>query len=125
VVTVNAAQGVLASAMTEAALQSAVLDYARLTGWRAVHFRPAQDSRGRWRTPIEGDPGWPDLALARPHRLVLAELKSACGAVEPDQQAWLTVLESVGGGVGVYVWRPADWLDGSIRRILDDGAAVT
>jgi len=121
----NAVQTILARAMTEAALQSCVLDYARLTGWRAVHFRPAQNDSGRWLTPIEGDPGWPDLVLARPGRLVVAELKSARGRVEPDQQAWITLLGSVGGAVSVYVWRPVDWLDGTIRRILDDGAAVT
>lgn len=116
----NAAQAVLAEHMTEAALQSAVLDYARLTGWRAVHFLPAQDDRGRWRTFMAGDPGFPDTVLVRPGRLVVAELKSARGAVEPDQRAWLALLYTVGAPVEVYVWKPVDWLDGTIRRILDD-----
>jgi hypothetical protein len=122
---VNAAQTVLAEHMTEAALQSAVLDYARLTGWRAVHFRPAQNGRGQWRTPIEGDPGFPDTVLVRPGRLVFTELKSARGVVEPDQRAWLVLLRTLGAPVEAYLWKPVDWLDGTIRRILDDRAGVT
>lgn len=121
----NAAQTRLASAMTETALQTAIIDYARLTGWRAVHFRPAMNDRGRWLTPIEGDPGFPDTVLVRPGRLVFAELKSASGKVEPEQRAWLTLLGSVDGHVEVFIWRPADWVDGTIRRVLDDGAAMT
>lgn len=120
----NAAQTVLAKTMTEAALQSCVMDCAKLTGWRRIHFLPALDDRGRWRTPLDGDPGWPDVVLARPGRLVIAELKSHGGVVEPDQQTWLTLLGTVGGAVSVYVWRPADWIDGTIRRVLNGGRAV-
>lgn len=115
----NAAQSILARTMTEATLQSCILDYARLRGWRAVHFRPAMNDRGRWLTPIEGDAGFPDTVLVRSGRLLFAELKSARGTVEPDQRAWLTLLGTVGGQVEVYEWRPVDWVDGTIRRILD------
>jgi hypothetical protein len=50
--------------VTEADLQATILDAARLLGWRACHFRPARTTRG-WRTPVEGDPGFPDLTLAK------------------------------------------------------------
>jgi len=119
---VNGAQRVLATAMSERTLQSCVLDYARLRGWLVTHFRPAQTARGRWVTPIDGDPGFPDLVLARGGRLVVAELKSKRGQVTPEQQAWLTALGAVGFPVSVYVWGPVDWLDGSIRRVLDGPA---
>lgn len=109
----------LASAMSETTLQSCVIDYARLRGWLAVHFRPAQNDRGIWRTPIEGDPGFPDTVLVRGGRVVFAELKSARGVVGPEQRAWLTALGTAGPPVEVYQWRPVDWLDGTIRAVLD------
>jgi hypothetical protein len=44
--------------------QSRVVGYARLRGWLVNHARPATTAGG-WRTPVQGDPGFPDLALAR------------------------------------------------------------
>lgn len=102
-------------AMSEADLQSAILDLAQLRGWRCVHFRPARNKAG-WRTPLQGDPGWPDLTLCRPPRLLALELKSASGRVEPDQQAWLDALERC--GVEARVVRPRDWLDGTVEALL-------
>lgn len=37
-------------AVTEAQFQAAVVDLARLAGWRVAHFRPARTSHG-WATP--------------------------------------------------------------------------
>lgn len=88
--------------------QRAVLDYARLHGWLAVHFRPARTSKG-YRTPIEGDGvGWPDLVLVRPPRLLFAELKTDRGKLSPAQERWLDVLGQV-PGIEVRIWRPRDW----------------
>lgn len=120
----NSVQTRLASRMSETVLQSCVIDYARLRGWLAVHFRPAQNDRGMWRTPIEGDPGFPDTVLVRSGRVIFAELKSARGVVGPEQQAWLTALGTAGPPVEVYQWRPVDWLDGTIRAVLDRPAGT-
>lgn len=101
--------------MTEADLQRGVLDIARLTGWRSVHFRSARTAHG-WRTPVSGDGlGFPDVLLVRGPRCVVAELKAEKGRVTPDQQAWLDALAE--SGAEAYVWRPVDYPD-AILRIL-------
>ena len=102
--------------MTEAQLQSAVMELARVLGWRAVHFRPAIDRSGRWSTPTQGAIGFPDCVLVRGTRLVFAELKSTDGRVSPQQAAWLRDLYVA--GVEAYVWRPSSWLDGTIEETL-------
>lgn len=58
-----------------------------------------------------------DLALARPPRFILAELKNESEQPTPDQQLWLNTLDAC-PGVEVYLWRPRHWLDGTIERIL-------
>lgn len=89
--------------MTEAEFQDRVIATARLYGWMVHHARPARMADGRWRTPVQGDRGFPDLVLAHTrHGRVFAELKSDTGRLTPEQKAWLAVL----GGV---VWRPRDW----------------
>jgi VRR-NUC domain len=111
----------LASALSEAQLQACVLDFARLTGWLATHSRPAAGRAGRWATPVQGEPGFPDLVLARRGRVVVVELKSQRGRLTGEQQLWLAELRAA-AGVEVYVWRPSDWLDGTVRRVLDQGS---
>lgn len=92
--------------MTEADLQRAVVELARLTGWRVAHFRPARTEHG-WRTPVAADgAGFPDLVLAR-DRLLFVELKADRGRLTDDQQVWLDRLEHA--GADARVWRPADW----------------
>jgi len=54
----------LARAMTEQQLLDAIVQAAKLHGWMVAHFRPALTAKG-WRTPMQGDPGFPDLVLAR------------------------------------------------------------
>ncbi|MCC6312227.1 MAG: hypothetical protein IT345_15125, partial [Trueperaceae bacterium] len=56
--------------------QALVVQLARLRGWRVYH---TFDSR---RSPA----GFPDLVLARPPRLVIAELKSEKGRVADEQR---------------------------------------
>lgn len=92
---------------TEAGLQEAVIALAKLRGWRVAHFRPARTEKG-WRTPVEGDAGFPDLVLVRGGRLIFAELKSQRGKVTLDQHEWLDELGSV-EGIEARVWRPQDW----------------
>jgi hypothetical protein len=93
---------------TERDLMAAVLDLARLLGWRVAHFRPARTERG-WRTPVEGDgAGFPDLVLVRGERLVFAELKGSRGRVTPAQSEWLRALSAV-EAVETAIWTLRDW----------------
>lgn len=75
--------------MTEAALQSHVLDLGSLYGWRRVHFRPALTSKG-YRTAYTGDDGFPDVVMARNGCTVIAELKNAKNSASADQWEWLS-----------------------------------
>jgi hypothetical protein len=102
--------------MREAELQAAVIETARLFNWRIAHFRAARTKHG-WRTPMTGDPGWPDLTLCRPGRLVFLELKQKGKRPTPEQEGWLGVLSSV-PGVEARVITPSDWGSGMVERLL-------
>jgi VRR-NUC domain-containing protein len=84
--------------MSERALQTAVIEAALWAGWLVAHVR---DSRS------QNVVGLPDLILARPGRIILAELKSERGRLSPAQEKWIGVLKQV-PGVEAYVWRPSD-----------------
>lgn len=102
--------------MTEAQLQSAVIELAHLLHWRCAHFRPAQTQTGRWLTPVAADgAGFPDLLMARGQVLIAAELKTAKGRLSPAQTEWLDALSNA---CDVYVWRPQDWSSGRIEQVL-------
>jgi hypothetical protein len=106
----------LLGATSEAELQQAVVDLARLNGWLIFH---TLDSRG-------SAAGFPDLVLVRAGQLVVAELKTETGRVHPEQQTWLDALAGVEQacqeahhdmcGVDTHIWRPSDWP--SIQRRL-------
>jgi hypothetical protein len=107
--------------MTEAELQSAVVECAQLLGWRVAHFRPARTAHG-WRTPVGADgAGFPDLVMVRDGSVLVVELKSATGQLTPEQRVWLAAFEAAAArhpSVRSFVWRPADWLDGTIEEAL-------
>lgn len=99
--------------MSEASLQSAVLDLADTLGYYAHHCRPAINRSGKWSTPIQGDPGFPDLVLAHPSgAVVFLELKSKTGRLTEAQIRWGERLDRTnwvsGGSVRYGVVRPAD-----------------
>ena len=104
--------------MTERDFQRAVVELARLMGWRVHHTRPALTQRGRWLTPIQGDAGFPDLVLCRPPRLIVAELKRNGARPTPAQRGWLDALASC-AGVECYLWTPNDW-DAIVRTLIGD-----
>lgn len=82
-------------AETEAAWLAYVRDFARVHRWRTYH-------------PLRSDgsePGWPDLALCRPPRLILAELKTERGRLSKTQQGWLDDLARC-DRLEVFTWRP-------------------
>jgi hypothetical protein len=95
-------------AESEAGFLAAVVHAARALGWRAHHTRPGRTRHGQWRTPLQGDAGFPDLVLARGGALILAELKSERGRITSAQAGWLESLRQV-RGIEVYLWRPSDW----------------
>jgi hypothetical protein len=100
--------------LTEREFMRQVLEYAKLTGWLRVHFRPAMTKTG-WRTAVEGDGvGFPDCLLLRRNRLVVAELKTPGKSMTPAQSEWLKAFAEA--GAETYLWRPADWE--AIERIL-------
>lgn len=88
------------SRVTERALQQRIIDTATALKWRSFHVF---DSR-------RSEPGWPDLVLLRPPRLLFVELKSEKGRLTPEQQRWLDLLAQV-PGVETAVWRPRDLPD--------------
>lgn len=88
--------------------QSAVIELAKLRGWRVYHTRDSRKSA----------PGFPDLTLVRAGRLVFAELKAG-SELTPAQGDWLRAFRAV-PGVEAYLWRLADWAE--IERTL--GAAA-
>lgn len=100
--------------MTEDEWQKRVTDTAERYHWKWAHFRKAIVRNGRWATPQSGDPGFPDLILARRGVVIVAELKTDNGTFRKGQPEWLTEL----GGHG-RLWRPKDWpavLDELSRR---------
>lgn len=97
-----------ARAMSEKQLQDLVVALARQLGWLVYH---TYDSR-------RSEPGYPDLHLVHSssRRSLFRELKSESGIVSTPQRNWIAALQSCGCDVGV--WRPADWMAGTIEKEL-------
>ena len=91
--------------MTEKQWMAQVVDLADVFGW--AHYHP-------WLS-IHSPAGWPDLALVRPPRLILAELKTEKGKVSAHQEHWLGLLRQC-PGIEVCVWRPSDFDE--VRAVL-------
>ena len=85
---------------SERNLQARILEAARALRWLPFHVFDSRRSQ----------PGFPDLVLVRPPRLIFAELKSAKGRITAEQQQWLDLLSQI-PGVEIFVWRPADLQD--------------
>ena len=83
--------------LSEKDFQRQVTDLAALFGWEVWH---------PWLS-IHSPRGWPDLALCRPPRLILAELKREKGVTSPPQDRWLGLLAAC-PGVETFLWRPSD-----------------
>ncbi len=90
-------RGALDTASSEREFQATVMELATLLGWRCYHV---PDSR-------RCEAGWPDLALWRPPRFLLAELKANKGRVRLIQQQTIDELREC--GLEVYLWRPNMW----------------
>jgi hypothetical protein len=99
--------------LSEEDFQTRIIDAAKQYGWRVHHGRPAVNRNGKWSTPIQGHPGFPDLVLSRDGVVIIAELKSRRGKPTPSQDLWLEAL-----GDHARLWRPADWvaIQNELRR---------
>ncbi len=84
-------------ALTEREFQRQVMDLAGILGWTVYH-----SALSKW-----SERGWPDLAMVRPPRFVLAELKRETGRTTVHQDRWLALLRDC-PGVETYLWRPSD-----------------
>jgi hypothetical protein len=93
--------------LNEKDLTRAVAQTAKDWGWLRYHTHRSDFSPA----------GYPDETLIRGPRLVIAELKSDNGVVSDKQREWLDALAAV-PGIEVYLWRPSDWWDGTIARVL-------
>jgi hypothetical protein len=92
---------------SEAEFQKAVIQLAKLHGWKVMHTQPAQIRPGKWITPNTGNQGFPDLVMTHPFRgTIFVELKGAKGVVSNTQWDWINALED--SGEEVHVWRPKD-----------------
>lgn len=106
--------------MTENDLLAAVLDLAKVLGWKVAHFRPAMTAKG-WRTPVSADGGgFPDLVMAGPIRangdpcrVLFVELKAGRGKMSEAQWSWKFRLMP-----NSHVWTPKEWNDGTILAEL-------
>ncbi len=94
--------------MSEADLKEVVISVAKRYGWLIHHDLPAQNSRGRWLTNVQGDAGFPDLILLHPvsGKLLAVELKAEKGKLSPLQKRWLMAFDA--GSHFNSVWKPSD-----------------
>lgn len=102
--------------MSEATLQKATLDLARLLGWRIARFPMLNLGRdGNPRKLAYDTKGMPDTLLFR-DRCIGVEFKNETREVTEEQQAWDYAFHRA--GVAWYCWRPADWHSGAIEAAL-------
>jgi hypothetical protein len=104
--------------LTEATFTRVIIAYAQAHGWLVYHQRPAITAKG-WRTAVQGNPGFPDLVLARKSVIVIAELKRKHGKMTESQIAWMRAFGwpiRLPSGVIVRLWTPDDWED--IKDVL-------
>jgi len=93
--------------VTEADLQRWVLGLARELQLLTFHSADPRRDLG---------PGFPDLVIAGPRGILLAELKAPGYRLSEDQKRWGHMLKA--SGQPWRCWYPADWHDGGIERDL-------
>ena len=95
--------------MTESQFQSAVIELAKLNGYRLIYH--THDSR-------RSVPGFPDLVLVSEHRqrALFRELRTTKGRLTPEQFDWIGSMQLAKLNAGV--WRPEDLTNGHILNDL-------
>jgi hypothetical protein len=94
--------------MTESEFKNVVISIAKRYGWLIHHDLPAQNSRGKWATHIQGDAGFPDLLMVHPvsGKILAVELKAEKGKLSPLQKRWLMAFDV--SATFNSVWKPSD-----------------
>ena len=96
-----------AKLIPESDWQETVMDYARLKGWKVVHFHDSRRQRGGKLVGDADAAGWPDLVLIRGRHVLFRELKTERGRLSGPQAEMLDALRGAGQDAGV--WLPSDW----------------
>lgn len=91
--------------MPERELQQLVSDFCGWLGLLHVHVYYAKHMT----------PGWPDSTIVG-ERIIYRELKTQTGRLSAEQRDVRDRLKAAGGDWAI--WRPRDWLDGTIEREL-------
>lgn len=83
---------------------------AQTLGWKVYHpFSKVLYSVKKKKSPgLRVTPGYPDLTLVKPPRVIFAELKMPKGYPTKAQKEWGALLEAC-PGVSYYLWKPKDW----------------
>lgn len=103
---------------SEEEFMTAIITAARFLGWqRIVHFRPAWTKKG-FRTPTQGDTGFPDILMIRGETLLAVECKAGGRKPREDQLAWLKAFDRVPGCRAV-VWTTRDPWSGIEAALRD------
>ena len=114
----RSAQAQIARSLTEKAFQSNVVDAARKLGWMVHHSRTARilrkDGTAFYATPLQGDPGFPDLVLVKGKRILWRELKTEQGTLTDEQHEWQGRL--LWAGADWAIWRPS-MMDGIVEDL--------
>ncbi len=101
-------------------LQKAVTDLMTLHQWRWTHFQSVlatgRDGQARWRTPLSGSKGFPDIFAVRGERALAVEIKGDGDNLKDEQRQWLFDLETA--GVEAFVFTPASWREGFVDSVL-------
>jgi hypothetical protein len=94
--------------VSEESFQRTVIELATRLGWLVHAERKAQSKKG-WRTPIQGDKGFPDIVFSHKVRksTFVAELKSNTGVTSSEQKFWINRLKEA--GIEVHIWKPKDF----------------
>lgn len=98
---------IVAKAVTEAELQSWVLEFCTVLGLLAFH---SGDSRR------DSSAGLPDLVIVGSRGVIYRELKTMRGHLRVEQQRWISRLQRAGADAAV--WKPTAWFDDRIAREL-------
>jgi len=98
--------------VSEADLQSAIVEAMGYMGWRTYH---THDSR-------RSNPGFPDIVAVKGSRVMFVELKKEKGVIKPKQIEWLDALADAHSEV--YLVRPSSQ-DAFMRTVARLGSDVS
>ena len=121
--------------MSEEQLQATVVEFAELLQYRVYHV-----ARVKGHLRNDTAVGFPDLIMVKAPRVVVVECKSQKGTATAQQLEWIAAFAGCTlprscmtcdrldcghvehkhgvGNIQVFIWRPSDWLDGGIERVL-------